>query len=44
MQPGFTVTIADAIFDDAGKFLEFDDVALPALLSLVGFIALVLNV
>jgi hypothetical protein len=22
MQPGLTVTIADAIFDDAGKFLE----------------------
>jgi hypothetical protein len=44
MQPGFTVTIADAIFDDAGKFLESMIFALPALLSLVGFIALVLNV
>ena len=44
MQPGFTVTIADAIFNDAGKFLESMIFTLPALLSLVGFMALALNV
>jgi hypothetical protein len=41
MEPGFTVTIADAIFDDAGKFLESIIFTLPALLSLVGFMVLV---
>src|SRR5271166_6822550 len=44
MQPGFTVTIADAIFADAGKFLESMTLTLPASLTLVGFMVLALKV
>src|ERR1700761_2996567 len=44
IQPGLTVTIADAIFADAGKFFESMIFTLPASFSLVGFMELALKV